>query len=65
MPWIAANHKKEDVASVSIDVPERPIQSYRISQIVDALTAILMREHGIRRICTRDGFSSIRVFGGH
>jgi predicted nucleic acid-binding protein len=54
MPWIAANHKKEDVASVSIDVPERPIQSYRISQIVDALTAILMREHGIRRICTRD-----------
>ena len=54
MPWIATNHNKEDVASVSIDVPERPIQSYRISQIVDALTAILMREHGIRRIRTRD-----------
>jgi hypothetical protein len=28
-------------------------------------TAILLREHGVRRIRTRYGFSSIRVFGGH
>jgi hypothetical protein len=44
-------------------VAEQSFWSYRISLVICYMTLILMRERGIRQICTRDTDLSIRVFG--